>query len=155
MLVTSLSHVMTISTWINTKPRIFVDLGNPNYHKIKKRSISLALIQAEIGTECIMTSWRHLVTLFHHATTILITMLSWAAEKITETRMESALKHICRLRWRKWISWRHVLMAMTSWRHVMIEKHHANTYMIIVWNSAIEISTEINMYYHLRTATSW
>ena len=102
-----------------------------------------------------MTSWRLFVTLFHHANTITITKLSSATNKITETKMESALEHICRLIWRQFVSWRHVVISVTSWCHVMTWRHHANTYTIIVWNSATEISTEINLYHHFRTSTSW
>ena len=45
--------------------------------------------------------------------------------------------------------------AVTSWRHVMAWRHHASTYTIIAWNPAIEIITEIHMYHHFRTSTSW
>ena len=40
-------------------------------------------------------------------------------------------------------------------RHVMTWRHHASTYTIIAWNSATEISTEINLYHPFRTSTSW
>ena len=45
--------------------------------------------------------------------------------------------------------------AVTSWRHVMAWRHHASTYTIIAWNPAIEIITEIHMFHHFRTSTSW
>ena len=45
--------------------------------------------------------------------------------------------------------------AVTPWRHVMAWRHHASTYTIIAWNPAIEIITEIHMYHHFRTSTSW
>ena len=131
------------------------ELGNPEYYRNKKRIISLARLQAEIGTACLMTSWRHFVTLFHHANTMTITNLSSATNEITETKMESALEHICRLRWRQFVSWRHVVILVTSWRHVMTWRHHASTYTIIAWNPVTEISTEINVYHHFRTSTSW
>ena len=69
--------------------------------------------------------------------------------------MESALEHICRLRWRQFVSWRHVVILVTSWRHVMTWRHHASTYTILAWNPAIEIITEIHVYHHFRTSTSW
>ena len=69
--------------------------------------------------------------------------------------MESALEHIYNLRWRQFVSWRHVVILMTSWRHVMTWKHHASTYTIIAWNPTIEIITEIHVYHHFRTSTSW
>ena len=99
-----------------------------------------------------MTSWRHFVTSFYHPNTITITLLSSATEEITETKMESALEHICRLRWRQTVSWRHLVIFVTSWRHVMTCKHHASTYTIIARYPAIEIS---NVYHHFRTSTSW
>ena len=127
----------------------------PEYYRNKKRIISLARLQAEIGTACLMTSWRHFLTLFHHANTMTITRLSSATKEITETKMESALEHICRLRGRQFVSWHHVVILVTSWRHVMTCRHHAKTYTIIAWNPATEISTEINVYHHFRTSTSW
>ena len=69
--------------------------------------------------------------------------------------MESALEHICRLRLRQFVSWRHVVILVTSWRHVMTWSHHASTYTILAWNPAIEIITEIHVYHHSRTSTSW
>ena len=45
--------------------------------------------------------------------------------------------------------------AVTSWRHVMAWRHHASTYTILAWTPAIEIITEIHMYHHFRTSTSW
>ena len=69
--------------------------------------------------------------------------------------MESALEHICRLRWRQFVSWRHVVILVTSWRHVMTWRHHASTYTILARNPAIEIITEIHVYHHFRTSTSW
>ena len=69
--------------------------------------------------------------------------------------MESALEHICRLRWRQFVSWRHVVILVTSWSHVMTWGHHASTYTMIAWNPAIEIITEIHVYHHFRTSTSW
>ena len=130
-------------------------LGNPEYYRNKKRIISLARLQAEIGAACLITSWRHFLILLHHANTMTITKLSSATKEITETEMESALEHICRLRWRQFVSWRHVITLVTSWRHVMTWRHHASTYTIIAWNPATEISTEINVYHHFRTSTSW
>ena len=102
-----------------------------------------------------MTSWRHFVTLFHHANTAIIIKLSSATKEITETKMKLALEHICRLRWRQFVSWRHVVILVTSWRHVMTWRHHASTYTLIVWNPSTEISTEIHMHHHFRTSTSW
>ena len=131
------------------------ELVNPKYYRNKKRIISLALLQAEIGTACLMTSWRHFVTLFHHANTTTIIKLSSATKEITETKMKLALEHICRLRWRQFVSWRHVVILVTSWRHVMTWRHHASTYTIFTWNPAIEIITEIHVYHHFRTSTSW
>ena len=119
------------------------ELGNPEYYRNKKRIISLARLHAEIGTACLMTSWRHFVTLFHRANTMTITKLSSATKEITETKMESALEHICRLRWRQFVSWRHVVLLVTSWRHAMTWKHHASAYTIIAWNPETKISTEI------------
>ena len=79
-----------------------------------------------------------------------------STKEITEMIMESALEHICRLRWMKQVSWRHVVISVTLGHHVMTKRHHANTYnTIIVWNSATEMSTEINMYHHFRTWLSW
>ena len=69
--------------------------------------------------------------------------------------MESALEHICRLGWRQFVSWRHVIILVTSWRHVMTWGHHASTYTILAWNPAIEIITGIHVYHHSRTSTSW
>ena len=112
------------------------ELGNPEYFRNKKRIISLARLHAEIGTACSMTSWRHFVTLFHRANTMTITKLSSATKEITETEMELALEHICRLRWRQFVSWRHVVILVTSWRHVMTWRHHASTCTIIAWNPA-------------------
>ena len=86
------------------------EFGNPDYYRNKK-IISLARLQAEIGTACLMTSWRHFVTLFHHANTTTIIKLSSATKEITETKMKSALEHICRLKWRQLVSWRHVVAA--------------------------------------------
>ena len=37
----------------------------------------------------------------------------------------------------------------------MAWRHHASTYTIIAWNPAIEIITEILVYHHFRTSTSW
>ena len=131
------------------------ELGNPKYFRNKKRIISLACLQAEIGTACLMTSWRHFVTLFYHPNTITITKLSSATNEITETKMESALEHICRLRWRQIVSWRHLVILVTSWRHVMTCRHHASTYTIIARYPATKISTEIDVYHHFSTSTSW
>ena len=103
----------------------------------------------------VMTSWRHFLTSFYHANTMAITKLSSATKEITETKMESALEHICRLRWRQFFSWRHVVILVTSWRHVMTWRHHASTYTMIAWNPSTEISTEIHVYHHFRTSTSW
>ena len=133
----------------------YFELVNPKYYRNKKRTISLARQQAEMNTACLMTSWRHFVTLYHHANTMTITTLSLATNKITETEMESALEHICRLGWRQFVSWRHVVILVTSWRDVMTWRHHASTYTILAWNPAIEIITEINVYHHFRTSTSW
>ena len=69
--------------------------------------------------------------------------------------MESALEHICRLRWKQFVSWRHVVILVTTWRHVLTWRHHASTYTIIAWNLATEISTVINVYHHFRTSTCW
>ena len=131
------------------------ELGNPQYYRNKKRIISLARLQAEIGTACLMRSWRHFVTLFHHANTTTIIKLSSATKEITETKMKSALEPICRLWWRQFVSWRHVVILVTSWRHVMTWRHHACTYTMLVWNPSTEISTEIHVYHHFRTPTSW
>ena len=102
-----------------------------------------------------MTSWRHFVTLFHHANMRTIIKLSSATKEITETTIKLALLHICRLRWRQFVSWCHVVNLMTSWRHVMTWRHHANTYTMIAWNPSTEIFTEIHVYHHFRTSTSW
>ena len=131
------------------------ELGNPEYYWNKKRIISLARLQAEIGTACLMTSWRHFVTLSHHANMTAIIKLSWATKEITETKIKLALLHICRLRWRQFVYWCHVVNSMTSWRHVMTWRHHANTYTMIACNPSTEISTEIHVYHHFRTSTSW
>ena len=69
--------------------------------------------------------------------------------------MESALEHIRRLRCRQIVSWRHIVILVTSWRHVMTWRHHASTYTIIARYPAIEISTNMNVYHHFRTSTSW
>ena len=69
--------------------------------------------------------------------------------------MESALGHICRLGWKQFVSWRHVVILVTSWRQVMTWKHHASTHTISAWNPAIEIITEIHVYHNFRTSTSW
>ena len=69
--------------------------------------------------------------------------------------MKSALEHICRLGWRQFVSWRHLVILVTSWRHVMTWRHHASIYTIFVWNPAIEIITEIHVHHHFRTSTSW
>ena len=69
--------------------------------------------------------------------------------------IKSALEHICRLGWRQFVSWRHVIILVTSWRHVMTWKHHASTYTILAWNPAIEIITGIHVYHHFRTSTNW
>ena len=131
------------------------EFGNPEYYWNKKRIISLARLQAEIGTACLMTSWRHFVTLFIHANMTTIIKLSSATKEITETKIKLALLHICRLRWRQFVYWCHVVNFMTSWRHVMTWRHHANTYTMIACNPSIEISTEIHVYHHFRTSTSW
>ena len=102
-----------------------------------------------------MTSWRHFVTLFHHANTTTIIKLRSATTEITETKMKSALEHICRLRRRQFVSWRHVVILVMSWRHVMSLRHHARTYTMIAWNPSTEISTEIHVYHHFWTSTSW
>ena len=70
-------------------------------------------------------------------------------------KMESALEHICRLKWRQIVSWRHVVILVTSWRHVMTWRHHDSRYTIIAWYPTTDISTEINAYHHFRTSTSW
>ena len=81
--------------------------------------------------------------------------LSSATKDITETKIKLALLHICRLRWRQFVYWYHVVNLMTSWRHVMTWRHHANTYSMIACNPSTEISTEIHVYHHFRTSTSW
>ena len=87
-IVMSWRHNVTL--WHNhiCKYRIndIFELVNPKYYRNKKRTISLSRLQAEIDTACLMTSWRHFVTLFHHANTTTITTLSSATKEITETK---------------------------------------------------------------------
>ena len=134
---------------------IFLNLATHNTIQTKKRIISLARLQAGMGTACLMTSWRHFLTLFHPENTTTIIKLSSATKEITETKMKSALEPICRLRWRQFVSWRHVVISVTSWRHVMTWRHPASTYTMIAWNPSTEIYTEIHVYHHFRTSTSW
>ena len=155
--MTSRCHSVTLWHDLISKYRIddIFELGNPKYYRNKKRIISLARLQAEIGTACLMTSWRHFVTLYHHPNTTTIIRLSSATNEITETKMESALEPICRLRCRQIVSWRHIVILVTSWRHVMTWRHHVSTYTIIAWYPAIEKSTKMNVYHHFRKSTSW
>ena len=110
-------------------------LGNPEYYRKKKKIISLARLQAEIGTACLMTSWRHFVTLFHHANTMTITKLSSATKEITETKIESALEHICRLRWRQFVSWRLVVIFVSACRGKPTELNDINK--ILLWKCQV------------------
>ena len=119
-----------MTTYDNTKPDNIFELGNPEYYRNKKRIISLARLQAEIGTACLMTSWRHFVTLFPSCKYDDNNQVDFSHQykDITETKMKSALKHICKLRWRQFVSWRHAVILVTPWRHVMTWRHHACTY---------------------------
>ena len=150
----------SVTLWHDNRLKYRIDgifeLGNPQCYTNKKRIISLARLQAEaIGTTCLMTSWRHFMTLFHHANTTTVIKFSSVTKEITETKMKSALESICRLGWRLIVSWRHIVISVTSWRHVMTWRHHASTYTMIAWNSSTEISTEMYVYHHFRTSTSW
>ena len=81
--------------------------------------------------------------------------VEFSSQQNHRNEIESALEHICRLGWRQIVSWRHVVILVTSWRHVMTWTHHASTNTILAWNPAIEIITEIHVYHHFRTSTSW
>ena len=149
----------SVTLWHNhiCKYRIndIFELFNPKYYRNKKITISLARLQAEIDTACVMTSWRHFVTLYHHANTRTITQVEINHQRNHRNEMKSALEHICMLGWRQFVSWPHVMILVTSWRHVMTWRHHASKYTIFTCNPAIAIITEIHVYHHFRTSTSW
>ena len=81
-----------------------------------------------------------------------ITALSLATNEITETKWNQLSSSFAG--WDE-VSWRHVIILVTSWRHVMTWRHHASTYTILAWNPAIDIITGIHVYHHFRTSTSW
>ena len=99
-----------------------------------------------------MTSFRDVIPLCKYDDN---SHVEFSKKRNHRNEMESALEHICRLGWRQFVSWRHVKILVTSWRQVMTWRHHASTYTILAWNPAIEIITEIHVYHHFRTPTSW
>ena len=128
------------------------ELVNPKYYRNKKITISLARLRAEIEYRLFLTSWHDVMTWRHHANTKPTTFLKLSNPKFHRNKkIIIFLAHLqAEIRKKVWV--RH---AVTSWRHVMTWRHHASTYTIIAWNPAIEIITEIHMYHHFRTSTSW
>ena len=158
--MTYIASLYDTTTYAKTESMIFLnffEFVNQKYYRNKKRTISLARQQAEIDTACLVTSW--VMTSVHSVIPSCKyddnNQVEFNNQRNHRNEMESALEHICRLGWRQFVSWRHVVILVTSWHHVMTWSHQASTYTILAWNPAIEIITEIHVYHHFRTSTSW
>ena len=108
----------SVTLWHNhiCKYRIndIFELVNPKYYRNKKRTISLARLQAEIDTACLMTSFRDVIPSCKYDDN---NHVEFSNQRNHRNEMEWALEHICRLGWRQFVSWRHVIIfsdVMTS-----------------------------------------
>ena len=123
--VTSYSYAMTswrhsVTLWHNhiCKYNIYdiFELFNPEYYRNKKKnhiaSTSTSWDRYSLFND-VMTSFRDVIPSCKCDNN---NQIEFSHQR--NHRMESALEHIYRLRWRQFISWRHVVILMTSWRHV-------------------------------------
>ena len=130
---------------------IFLNLSTQNTIETKNNHLaSTSTSWNEVPPVFDVMTWRHDVTSSYKYKTDNIFELS-NPKFHRNKKIIIFLAHLqAEIRKKVWV--RH---AVTSWRHVMAWKHHASTYTIIAWNPAIEIITEIHMYHHFRTSTSW
>ena len=132
---------------------VFLNLSTQNTIETKKNhlaSTSTSWDRYNMFND-VMTSFRDVILSCKYDDN---NQVEFSHQKNHRNEMESALEHICRLRWRQFVSWRHVVILVTSWRHIMTWRHHASTYTMIAWNPTIEIITEIHVYHYFRTSTS-
>ena len=154
--VMSWRHSVTLwhTTYANTELMIFLNLSTQKTIETKKNhlaSTSTSWDRYSMFND-VMTSFRDVILSCKYDDNI---QVEFSYQRNHRNEIESALEHICRLGWRQFVFWRHVVISVTSWRHVMTWKHHASTYTISAWNSGIKIITEIHVYHHFRTSTSW
>ena len=141
-----IASLYDMTTYANTDSMIFLNLATQNTIETKKNhlaSTSTSWDRYSIFND-VMTSFRDVIPLCKYDDN---NHVEFSNQRNHRNEMESAFEHICRLVWRQFVSWRHVVILVTSWRHVsdvMTSRYDMKSSWKYIHNTSLEPNNRNN-----------